>query len=414
MSQNFEFNISDIKNISAEEKVIRQESLNFFNQKGFPSSRLEEWKFTDLNKIIKENFKDLSSKNLPGKNIKFDRIKNFEHNSIELVNGALISSNFDFEEKKNINILNYKENKNINNNNINSLIDLNNALFEGGYSLEVMNGYELKKPLIVYNYFTGDLKNKIINNKNLIKLHENTKVCLIEYNIDDSNHSFVKNTFDKISISKNASYVNYVIQANKSKSFFYKFTESSLQEKSYYKKYVFSSGLRFNKLEEKVDLKGKFSNCNIQSALFLSSDEHQEIKTRINHLQPDCESYQNIKNVLSHNSRGVYQGKIFVEDVAQKTNAYQLSKALILDETSEFDAKPELEIYADDVKCSHGSTSGSIDKDAIFYLMTRGISKKKATNLLIKGFLFDISDSILNVEIKNLVEKILEKQIYEN
>ena len=377
MSQNFEFNISDIKNISAEEKVIRQESLNFFNQKGFPSSRLEEWKFTDLNKIIKENFKDLSSKNLPGKNIKFDRIKNFEHNSIELVNGALISSNFDFEEKKNINILNYKENKNINNNNINSLIDLNNALFEGGYSLEVMNGYELKKPLIVYNYFTGDLKNKIINNKNLIKLHENTKVCLIEYNIDDSNHSFVKNTFDKISISKNASYVNYVIQANKSKSFFYKFTESSLQEKSYYKKYVFSSGLRFNKLEEKVDLKGKFSNCNIQSALFLSSDEHQEIKTRINHLQPDCESYQNIKNVLSHNSRGVYQGKIFVEDVAQKTNAYQLSKALILDETSEFDAKPELEIYADDVKCSHGSTSGSIDKDAIFYLMTRGISKKK-------------------------------------
>ena len=148
--------------------------------------------------------------------------------------------------------------------------------------------------------------------------------------------------------------------------------------------------------------------------MFLSSDEHQEIKTRINHLQPNCESYQNIKNVLSQNSKGVYQGKIFVKDVAQKTNAYQLSKGLILDEASEFDAKPELEIYADDVKCSHGSTSGSIDQDAIYYLMTRGISKNDATSLLIKGFLFDVAESIQESRIKKLIEKILEEQIYEH
>ena len=103
-------------------------------------------------------------------------------------------------------------------------------------------------------------------------------------------------------------------------------------------------------------------------------------------MAPNCKSYQKIKNVLENDSVGVYQGKIFVKDIAQKTDAYQLSKALILNDQAEFNAKPELEIYADDVKCSHGSTSGSIDEEAIHYLMTRGIELIEAKKLLIKVF----------------------------
>ena len=108
---------------------------------------------------------------------------------------------------------------------------------------------------------------------------------------------------------------------------------------------------------------------------------------------------------------GVYQGKIYVKDVAQKTNAYQLSKALILNDLAEFNAKPELEIYADDVKCSHGSTSGSIDEDAIHYLMTRGIELSKAKKLLINGFLNEIFENISKKNIKTFLEKTLEEQI---
>ena len=108
---------------------------------------------------------------------------------------------------------------------------------------------------------------------------------------------------------------------------------------------------------------------------------------------------------------GVYQGKIYVKDVAQKTNAYQLSKALILNDLAEFNAKPELEIYADDVKCSHGSTSGSIDEDAIHYLMTRGIELSKAKKLLINGFLNEIFENISEKNIKTFLEKTLEEQI---
>ena len=130
------------------------------------------------------------------------------------------------------------------------------------------------------------------------------------------------------------------------------------------------------------DLNEQHANCNILSAQFLSNEEHNEIKTRINHLAPNCKSYQRVKNVLDDNGKGIFQGKILVKDIAQKTDAYQLSKALLLTSNAEFNSKPELEIYADDVKCSHGSTSGSIDQDSIHYLMTRGLSKKDST----KGF----------------------------
>ena len=130
-------------------------------------------------------------------------------------------------------------------------------------------------------------------------------------------------------------------------------------------------------------------------------------------MQPNCKSYQKIKNVLSKNSKSIYQGKIFVKDIAQKTDAYQLSKALLLDDTSEFNAKPELEIYADDVKCSHGSTSGNINEDSIYYLMTRGITRKKAISLLTKAFLLEITSTIANIDIKKFIEKNLERQVYE-
>ena len=115
-------------------------------------------------------------------------------------------------------------------------------------------------------------------------------------------------------------------------------------------------------------------------------------------------SYQKVKNVLSSDSKGVFQGKIFVKDVAQKTDAYQLSKALLLDENAEFNSKPELEIYADDVKCSHGSSSGNIDEDSLHYLMTRGLNQKDSKKLLIKGFLNDVIEFIKNPSIKRFIE----------
>jgi Fe-S cluster assembly protein SufD len=412
MIENLELNINKFKNISLNEKKIREENFNLFIKEGFPNKRLEEWKFTDFNKIIENNFKELNSDYNSDLDHKIEKIEDFEHNFIILINGKLNSSNFKFEDLKYIKIKEYNEDLVEKYKTINSLINLNNALFEGGYYLEISENYKFKKPLIVYNQFLDNLKNKIVNNKNLIVLNKNTNLDLIELNSDISKNNFIQNNQTIIKIDENSSLKNYTIQNCKSNGFYYKFIKCILSQKSNYEDYIFSSGLKFNKVEEEVDICGEEANCTIQSALFLDSNVHQEIKTHLNHLKPNCTSYQKIKNVLNKNSKSAFQGKIFVKNVAQKTDAYQLSKAILLDDTSEFNAKPELEIYADDVKCSHGSTSGSMNEDSIYYLMTRGIKRKNAIKLLTKAFLLEIINSITNVEIQKLVEKNLDRQIH--
>jgi Fe-S cluster assembly protein SufD len=258
------------------------------------------------------------------------------------------------------------------------------------------------------------LKNKILNNKNSIKLNRGSEVTLIDYNNSQEQSNFIKNTIDIVSLEEDAFLKNIIIQEGKSNGHFYKYIKSSLKSGSNYENYILSSGLKLNKIEIEINLNNNDCRSSIYSALNLTEDQHQEIKTRINHNSPNCKSYQKIKNVLNDNSRGVYQGKIFVGKIAQKTDAYQLSKALILNDGSEFDAKPELEIYADDVKCSHGSTSGNIDKDAVHYIMTRGITKKEAVKILINGFLNEVLENITIREVKIFLEKILKRQINEH
>ncbi len=409
MNKNFEINI---KNISPKEKKLREESLNLFNEKGFPNKRLEEWKFTDFSKIIENNFKELKINNQIDKSLVIKELKNFEHNSIFLIDGILSKFNFAHEDKQKFRIKEYSTGLIKKFKTANPLINLNNALSTGGFFLEISENYNFKKPLIIYNYFSNNLKNKMVNNKNLIKLNNKSNLEIVEINADISKNNYMQNNYTRIEIGNNSTLKNYNIQSNTSNGFFYKYIKVKLCDKSNYEEYIFSSGLKFNRIEEEVDIDGENAKCSIQSSLFLNLDSHQEIKTQINHLKPNSISHQKIKKVLNKNCKGAYQGKIYVKNIAQKTDAYQLSKALLLDNSSEFNAKPELEIYADDVKCSHGSTSGSMNEDSIFYLMTRGISRKNAVDLLTKAFLFEVVESISNTEIKKIIEKNLDRQIY--
>ena len=158
------------------------------------------------------------------------------------------------------------------------------------------------------------------------------------------------------------------------------------------------------KNEINCNLNGRYSSAFVNGIFYLKDKNHHEIRTNINHLIDNTKSYQLIKSVSENDTKAVYQGKIFVNSEAQKTDGYQLSKAILLDETTEFNAKPELEIYADDVKCSHGSASGSLDDNSIFYLMSRGLNYKEAKELLVNGFLLDVVEKITDTEIKNLIK----------
>ena len=411
MKQNYDFKIDKIKDLSSEEISLRKKNLDLFYQTGFPNKKDEDWKFSDLNSILRNNFNKIVNNDFLPREKEFKIIDQFEHNFISLFNGKLISKDFSYEEKNKILINNFNYKDNLVLDSKNSLYFLNNALATGGFSLEISKNYKLKKPLVVYNNFSNSLKEKIVNYKNSIILNENSELNLINYINNSSKENFMVNILENIKVKKDSSLNNILINNSKCNGYFYKYTKSDLEKNSNFENYFLSSGLKFNKLDIEINLNEENSNSSVFSALNLINKEHQEIKTRINHNAPNCNSYQKVKNVLNDESKGVYQGKIFVKNIAQKTDAYQLSKALILNDAAEFDAKPELEIYADDVKCSHGSTSGSIDLNSIHYLKSRGIPEKEAYQMLINGFLCEILEKLSEGKIKNFLKEKLERQI---
>ena len=403
--------IDKIGNFTKEEKNFRLKNLDYFNDIGFPNKKSEDWKFSDLKAIVSKNFSKLDIQLSKSKKQKVDFIKDFEHNYIVVVNGELTISDFKYEEKSNITLKSFTNDNYSNKKEKNPLINLNHALSDKGFFLEIKENYKFKKILVIYYLFTKDLDENILNSKNRIKIGKNSELHLLDYFVNDSKKNFFNNVHEDIILENSAILKNIYLQNSKSSGYFHKYSKNKLLTGSHYTSFIFPAGLKFNKLDLEFNLEGERSECNLQSASFLDGKEHQEIKTRINHLSPNCKSHQKVKNVLNAESKGVYQGKIFVKDVAQKTDAYQLSKAILLSESSEFDSKPELEIYADDVRCSHGSTSGNLDKDSIYYLMTRGLNQLESKQLLVNAFLNEIADTIKSNSIRNFIKTKMETQL---
>ena len=387
---------------------LKQSSLNEFIKTGFPNRKHENWKFSDINQIIKKNIGDLSFYNDYSFSNKIDKsvfVGEFEHNKIVFINGRIEKIDFDYEKKDKIEIIDELEIKH-RSNKFNSLIDLNKAFTNKSYKILIKKDYKLAKPLIIYHTTNDKIKSKNVNLRLEFKLEENSSLRLIDLFNDNSEKNFL-NIFYNFDLKQDSILKNYKIDKIKNKNVKYSFNNIEQDTNSVSETFVLSSGSHFFKNEINCNLKGKYSSAFINGIFSLSDDRHHEIRTTINHLTENTKSYQLIKSILDDSSKAVYQGKIFVNSEAQKTDGYQLSKAILLDKASEFNAKPELEIYADDVKCSHGSASGSLNEDSIFYLMSRGLSYQQSKELLINGFLLDVIEKITDSEIKHLIKNLI-------
>ncbi len=395
-------------NFSTKKKNLKKEFLNKFIKEGLPNKSLENWKFSDISQIIKKEIGDLSFYNdisTPNKIEPSIYLDGLEQNSIVFINGRAEKIDFQFEEKNKVEILDDFE---LNNNcsNINSLINLNNAFVDKSFKIVIKENYSFKKPLVIYHYTNKKIKSKNINLRIDFILEKNSSLKLIDVLNDLSEKNFI-NTFYSFKLNQDAILKNYKIDFKNNGNIKYSFTNIEQEKNSLSEIFIVSSGSDFNKNEINCNLNGKYSSAFVNGLFSLNKKKHHEIKTIINHLNENTKSYQLIKSVLENDARAVYQGKIFVNSEAQKTDGYQLSKAILLDETTEFNAKPELEIYADDVKCSHGSASGSLNENSIFYLMSRGLNYKEAKELLINGFLLDVIEKITDSEIKNLIKNMI-------
>ena len=387
---------------------LKQNSLNEFIKTGFPSRRQENWKFSDLNQIIKKNIGDLSFYNDYSSSNKIDTsvfVDGLEHNKIIFVNGRIEKIDFDYEKKDKVEIIDEQEIDN-RSNKFNSLINLNKAFTNKFYKILIKKDYELIKPLIIYHITNNKIKSKNINLCLNFQLEENSSLRLIDLFNDTSEKNF-SNIFYNFDLKQDSVLKNYKIDKIKNKNVKYSFNNIEQATNSVSETFILSSGSQFFKNEINCNLKGKYSSAFINGIFSLSDNRHHEIRTTVNHLTENTKSYQLIKSVLDDSSKAAYQGKIYVNSEAQKTDGYQLSKAILLDKASEFNAKPELEIYADDVKCSHGSASGSLNEDSIFYLMSRGLNYQQSRELLINGFLLDVIEKITDFEIKNLIKNMI-------
>ncbi len=400
--------IKEVSNFSNRDIEIKKSYLNKFIENGFPNRKQENWKFLDINQIISNNISDLSFYNDYSIENKIDSsifINDLEHNKIIFINGRIEKIDFSYEDKKQIEIIEdtYTIDKSESNN---SLIDLNIALSNKHFKILIKKGYSLKKPLIIYHLTNEKMKSKNINLRLDFELEQNSSLKLIDFFSDYSEKNFM-NIFYNFNLDRDAILKNYKIDKSLNKNLKYSFNNINQKQNSISETFVFSAGSDYFKNEINCNLKGEYSSAFINGIFSLDDNKQHEIRTTINHLVENTKSYQLIKSVLGKNTKSAYQGRIYVDSKAQKTDGYQLSKAILLDETSEFNAKPELEIYADDVKCSHGSASGSLDDNSIFYLMSRGLNYKQAKGLLINGFLLDVIEKITDAEIKDLLKKMI-------
>ena len=400
--------ILKISNFSEKDIKFKKDQLDKFIENGFPGKRHENWKFLDLNQIINKNIENISFFNDYSTTNKIDTsiyIDGLEHNKIIFINGRIEKIEFSYEDKNQIEI--YDDIKSEDNFSVkNSLINLNNAFSNKYYKILVKKGYSIKKPLIIYHLTNEKMKSKNINLRLDFELEENSSLKLIDFFNDITGKNFM-NIFYNFKLKNDSILKNYKIDKSLNQNLKYSFNNIDQEKNSISETFIFSAGSNYFKNEINCNLSGEYSSAFINGIFSLKNNQQHEIRSTVNHLVENTKSFQLIKSVLGKNSKAAYQGRIHVDSKAQKTDGYQLSKAILLDETSEFNAKPELEIYADDVKCSHGSASGSLNEDSIFYLMSRGLSYKQSKELLINGFMLDVVEKITDSEIKNLIKNMI-------
>ena len=400
--------ILKISNFSEKDIKFKKDQLDKFIENGFPGKRHENWKFLDLNQIINKNIENISFFNDYSTTNKIDTsiyIDGLEHNKIIFINGRIEKIEFSYEDKNQIEI--YDDIKSEDNFSVkNSLINLNNAFSNKYYKILVKKGYSIKKPLIIYHLTNEKMKSKNINLRLDFELEENSSLKLIDFFNDITDKNFM-NIFYNFRLKNDSILKNYKIDKSLNQNLKYSFNNIDQEKNSISETFIFSAGSNYFKNEINCNLSGEYSSAFINGIFSLKNNQQHEIRSTVNHLVENTKSFQLIKSVLGKNSKAAYQGRIHVDSKAQKTDGYQLSKAILLDETSEFNAKPELEIYADDVKCSHGSASGSLNEDSIFYLMSRGLNYKQSKELLINGFMLDVVEKITDSEIKNLIKNMI-------
>ena len=398
---------------------LRKIAQNELNELDFPTSKTEYWKYTRVGKIVNNSY---TLGQLEKIDVSDFLIPNLKAHILVVVNGYFSPELSNFTEVEGITLTSLsaakkqsfegvkKQFNQFTQNKKEIFLAFNNAFHTDGIYLEVAKNKIVEKPLHIINITTGN--NTVSQSRNLFLANAGSQVKIIESFVNVDGEKNFNNHVSEIVVAENA-HLEYNKIQDKKETNFSVATEQVYQEANSnftINTATFNGALVRNNLNIEVDA----SNCetNLNGLYLGKNKDHIDNHTVVDHKKPHCNSNEIYRGILDDESTGVFNGKVFVRPNAQKTNAFQKNNNILLTDNATVNSKPELEIYADDVKCSHGSTTGQIDEEAIFYLQSRGISKKGALKLMINAFAKDALERIsiepLQAYIDDKVEQELE------
>jgi len=407
--------------VTAELHDIRTSAIKNFENKGFPTKKEEAWKYTSLNSVLKNDFSVFPKRE---NSIEFKDVKKFFLHEIDTYKLVFIDGKFSSfmssttHEGIDVCLLSsvltkpkYKMVLDTYFNQIaskdESLTTLNTAFAQEGAFINIPKSKVADKPIEIIHFSTGVESALMVQPRNLIVVGENAHVQIIERHQSLNSNPVLTNSVTEIFAQKRAIVDYYKIQNDEQTANLIDNTYISQKQESRVAVHTFSFGgnitrnnLNFYHFGERID-------STLKGITIIGDKQHVDHYTLVNHATPNCESHQNYKTILGGSSTGVFNGKIFVEKEAQKTDAFQQNNNILLSDKATINAKPQLEIFADDVKCSHGCTIGQLDESAMFYMQQRGIPKKEAKALLLYAFSNEVIESIKIPELKQRITKII-------
>jgi len=384
-------------NISSDKNQL----LNSFFEKGFPTIQDEEWKYTSLKKLISEDY----SIEKPGSILSDLDISNHSlgfENKIVFSDGKLIST-------PKIKGITFSDFSDFECSDSDSVLKLNSALANNGFTIKVDNN-TISDGIIEILFFTTT-KNSFRQYRNQIIIGDNAEVKFVEKIQNLSNLTSFVNNFTQIKCGKNTNIEYNKIQNNTENSKLIDTMNIFQQEDSTCNVNTLIFGGSFTRNNLNFEQNGCNCESNMNGVSILDDNQLADNHTFVDHKKAHCRSNEMYKGVYLGSSKGVFNGKIMVRQDAQKIDAFQSNNNLLLSDSSTIDSKPQLEIYADDVKCSHGCTIGQLDEDALFYMRSRGIAVKEAKALLTYTFASEAIENISIPEVKIVAQKLLAKKL---
>lgn len=395
----------------------RKSALHKFFELGIPTRKDEEYKYTNLKEISEKNYNFFpkESHNITKEQIDALHLGEENFDWIVFINGQLhkelskisienvefLSFNFALNDAKHKEVFekyfNTIASKEL------AFTNLNLAYCKQGFFLKVPKNVVIEKPIHVFYLSQNQDENTVYNTRNLLIAEEGSKVEVIEshHNFDDT-YVFT-NSVTEIFSYPNAKADWHKVQNDSDTSYLMDHTFAKQERDSLTTVNTFTFGGKLVRNNLDFIHNGENINSFMNGITIIGGEQTVDHHTAVHHKKPNCESYQNYKGIYKDKSHGVFNGKVFVDKIAQKTNAYQQNNNILLNEGAMIDTKPQLEIFADDVKCSHGCTVGQLNEDALFYLRARGISKKEAQALLLYAF---ANDAMQNIDIEPLKVKV--------